>query len=77
MSTLKNPQSDFKHARLLEILDSFSDPLYTHLAAKPQALLALARFASPEKLIDLVKMEQEQGKKAVTLSFALNVLPIS
>ncbi len=76
MSTLKNPQSDFKATRLLEIMDSFSEPLYTHLAAEPQALLALSRFASPEKQIDLVKMEAEQGKKVVTLNFALNVLPI-
>ncbi len=76
MSSLKNPASDFKPKRLLEIMDSFSEPLYTHLAAEPLALLALTRFASPENQFDLVKIEQEQGKKAVTLDFALNTLPI-
>jgi hypothetical protein len=73
---LKNAESDFKPTSLLEIMDSFSEPLYTHLAAEPQALLALSRFASPDKQFDLVQIEREQGKKAVNLNFALNVLPI-
>jgi len=75
-SGLKSRESDFKSTRLLEIMDSFSEPLYTHLVAEPQALLALSRFASPDRKFDIVKIEQEQGKKAVTLDFALNVLPI-
>ena len=57
-------------------MDSFSEPLYTHLAAEPQALLALSRFASPERQFDITQIEKEQGKKAVTLDFALNTLPI-
>jgi hypothetical protein len=76
LSNLQDPASEFKPKRLLEIMDSFSDSLYTHLAAEPQALLALSRFASPDRQFDLVKIEQEQGKKAVTLDFALNTLPI-
>lgn len=76
LSSLKTPTSDFKPKRLLEIMDLFSEPLYTHLAAEPQALLALSRFASPDREFDLVKIEHEQGKKAVTLDFALNTLPI-
>lgn len=54
-ATLKNPESDFKPTSLLKIMDSFSEPLYTHLAAEPQALLALSRFASPDKQFDLSK----------------------
>ena len=57
-------------------MDSFSEPLHSHLASEPQALLALSRFASPERQFDILKIEHEQGKKAVTLDFALNVLPI-
>ena len=76
LTSLKNPASDFQPKRLLEIMDSFSEPLYTHLAAEPQALLTLSRFASPDRQFDLVKIEQEQGKKVVTLDFALNTLPI-
>jgi hypothetical protein len=76
LTSLKNPASDFQPKQLLEIMDSFSEPLYAHLAAEPQALLALSRFATPERQFDLVKIEQEHGKKAVTLDFALNTLPI-
>jgi hypothetical protein len=76
LTSLKSPASDFKPKKLLEVMDSFSEPLYTHLAAEPQALLALSRFASPERQFDITKIEKEQGKKAVTLDFALNTLPI-
>jgi hypothetical protein len=76
LTSLKNPATDFKAKKLLEVMDSFSEPLYTHLAAEPQALLALSRFASPERQFDITKIEKEQGKKAVTLDFALNTLPI-
>ncbi|KAE8452224.1 hypothetical protein EG329_001691 [Mollisiaceae sp. DMI_Dod_QoI] len=76
LSDLKTPEVDFKSKRLLEIMDSFSQPLYTHLAAEPQALLALSRFASPDRQFDLVKIEREEGKKMVNLDFALNVLPM-
>jgi hypothetical protein len=76
LSSLKNPASEFSSERLLEIMDSFSEPLYAHLAAEPQALLALSRFASPDRQFDLIQIERDQGKKAVTLDFALNTLPI-
>jgi hypothetical protein len=76
LSGLKNPEADFKSKRLLDIMDSFSKPLYTHLAAEPQSLLALSRFASPETQFDLLKIEHEEGKKMVNLNFALNVMPM-
>jgi hypothetical protein len=73
---LKNSQTDFNPTRLLEIMDSFSEPLYSHLKAEPQALLALSRFSSPERQFDVTKIAAETGKKSVTFDFALNVLPI-
>lgn len=75
LSTLRSP-TELKPAKLLSIMDSFSQPLYSHLASEPQAILALSRFASPERHFDLMKIEQEEGKKAVNLDFAFNVLPI-
>lgn len=75
LTSLATP-SNFKPTHLLSILDSFSQPLHAHLASEPQAFLALSRFVSPEKQFDLVKIEQEEGKKAVSLDFAINVLPI-
>jgi len=57
-------------------MDSFSEPLHTHLATEPEAILALSRFASPERRFDLVKIGRETGKKTINLDFALNTLPI-
>lgn len=73
---LKTRESDFDPKRFLEIMDSFSAPLYSHLKAEPQALVALSRFSSPEKPIDLEQIARVTGKKSVTLDFALNVMPV-
>ena len=69
-------ESGFQPTRLLEIMDSFSEPLYTHLASEPQSLLALSRFSTPEQPFDLVKMALEAGKKSVSMDFAFNTLPV-
>ena len=75
LSSLKS-ESDFKPIHLLEIMDSFSEPLYTHLAAEPKALVALARFSNPDRHFDLAEIAKETGKKSVTLDFCLNVMPV-
>jgi hypothetical protein len=69
-------QSDFSPGQLLAIMDSFSKPLYSHLKSEIRSLLALSRFSTPEKPIDLVKMALEAGKKSVTKDFVLNTLPV-
>lgn len=76
LSNVTNHELVFQPAKLLEIMDSFSEPLYTHLASEPQSLLALSRFSTPEKPLDLVKMALEAGKKSVTTDFVLNILPV-
>ncbi|KAH7364479.1 hypothetical protein BKA65DRAFT_491453 [Rhexocercosporidium sp. MPI-PUGE-AT-0058] len=53
-------------------MDAFSQPLYSHLASEPQAILALSRFASSKQQFDLMAIEREEGKKAVSLDFAFN-----
>ena len=68
--------SDFSHTKLLAIMDSFSAPLYSHLQSEPQALLALSRFSTPERPIDLAAIALKAGKKSVTLSFVFNILPV-
>lgn len=73
---LKMREAHFDPKRLLEIMDSFSEPLYSHLKAEPQALLALSRFSSPERQFNLEQIARVTGKKSVTLDFALNVMPI-
>jgi hypothetical protein len=57
-------------------MDSFAASLYDHLISEPKTLVALSRFSTPEKPIDIVKIAREQGKKQVTLDFLLNVMPM-
>ena len=68
--------SDFSPSKLLAIMDSFSKPLYTHLKSEIDSLLALSRFSTPEKPIDLVAMALQAGKKSVTADFVFNTLPV-
>ena len=68
--------SEFSAQRLLQIMDSFSEPLLEHLKSEPQSLLALKRFSTPEKPIDLAAMALEVGKKSTTAGFVFNTLPI-
>src|SRR4051794_17123815 len=60
-------EEELDHKRLLDIMDSFSKPLHAHLAAEPEALLALSRFSTPENPFDIALIARETGKKAVTL----------
>jgi len=66
----------FSPMELIAIMDSFSEPLYTHLKAETPAILALSRFNTPQRPIDIVAMALEAGKKSVTVSFVFNVLPV-
>lgn len=76
LSSLRGQESTFQSAHLLKIMDAFSDPFYKHLASEPDAILALARFSTPEKPIEIAKIALEIGKKQMTLSFAFNVMPV-
>jgi hypothetical protein len=48
LSSLKS-ESDFQPTNPLKIMVSFPEPLYAHLTTEPRALMALARFSTPEK----------------------------
>ena len=61
--------------QLLEIMDAFSGPFYDHLAAEPEAILALSRFSTPENQIDIEKIAHASGKKQMTPGFILNTFP--
>ncbi|KAG4435897.1 hypothetical protein IFR05_008628 [Cadophora sp. M221] len=75
LTSLSTP-AEFNPTHILSIMSSFSQPLHSHLSSEPQVILALSRFASPERQFDLTAIEREQGKKAISLDFAFNVLPI-
>jgi hypothetical protein len=72
---LSGKEGEFSSTRLIEIMDSFSEPLYTHLKEELDAIVNLSRFSTPEKPIDMVAIALKVGKQAVTLDFALNCLP--
>ena len=57
-------------------MESFSKPLYDHLAAEPDSIVALRRFSTPENPIDIVALALETGKKVVTFDYAINSLPM-
>ena len=73
---LANHEADFSHTRLITIMDSFSEPLYSHLRSEPEAIVALSRFSTPQHPIDLAKIALDAGKKSVTVNFVFNFLPV-
>jgi hypothetical protein len=74
---LSGKEGEFSSTRLIEVMASFSEPLYTHLKEELDAIVNLSRFSTPEKPIDIVAIALKVGKQAVTLDFALNCLPAS
>lgn len=57
-------------------MDSFSEPLYLHLKEEPQTIVDLSRFNTPETPIDILGIASASGKKQVSVSLLLNVLPV-
>jgi hypothetical protein len=72
---LQGKEDQFSSTSLLEIMDSFSELLYTHLTEELDAIVNLSRFSTPEKPLDILAIALKVGKQAVTLDFALNCLP--
>lgn len=66
----------FSSQKLLEIMDTFSEPLYSHLKSEPQSLLAIKKYSTPEHPIDLAAIALEAGKKSTTAGFVFNTLPV-
>ncbi|KAF2964977.1 hypothetical protein GQX73_g8603 [Xylaria multiplex] len=66
----------FSSAELLEIMDSFKEPLHSHLKSEPPAIVALAKYSTTEKPIDILLIAEIAGKKQVNLNFMFNTLPV-
>ena len=73
---LKHGKSEFSGQRLLEIMDSFSEPLYAHLESEPQSLLDVEKYSTPGNPIDLAAMALDAGKKSTTPGFVFSTLPV-
>jgi hypothetical protein len=76
LEEVRESKTSFESSHLLQIMDSFSTALYSHLISEPKVLVALSRFSTSEHPIDIVKIALEQGKKQVSLGFILNVMPM-
>ncbi|KAM0127325.1 hypothetical protein ACHAP3_008893 [Botrytis cinerea] len=75
-SYLQEKRPSFLSEELIQIMDSFSEPLYSHLKEEPQIIADLSQYNTPETPIDILAIAAEAGKKQVNISFLFNVLPI-
>ncbi|KAK9418954.1 putative Hemerythrin-like domain-containing protein [Seiridium unicorne] len=66
----------FSSTELISIMDSFKEPLHSHLSAEPPAIVALAKYNTVERPIDILAIANAAGKKQVNLSFMFNTLPV-
>ncbi|KAF7531410.1 hypothetical protein G7054_g8940 [Neopestalotiopsis clavispora] len=68
-SFLADKGSEFNPTELLSIMDSFKEPLRSHLAAEPSAIVDLAKYSTPERPIDILGI-------ADAADFMFNTLPV-
>ncbi|KAI6083720.1 hypothetical protein F4821DRAFT_185091 [Hypoxylon rubiginosum] len=66
----------FSASELIAIMDSFKDPLHSHLKAEPPAIAALAKYDTPEHPIDIVAIADRAAKNSISLSAVFNVFPV-
>lgn len=51
----------FSGAELVETMDSFKEPLHSHLKAEPYAIVALAKYSTPDHPIDILAIAKALG----------------
>lgn len=68
--------SQFSGDELIRIMDSFMDPLYSHLKAEPDAIVALSKHDTPENPIDILSIADAAGKKQLSLGFVFNTMSV-
>lgn len=54
--------AEFESDELIGIMESFQDPLYRHLKAEPDEIVALAKHSTPERPIDILAIADAAGK---------------
>ncbi|CAJ2506592.1 Uu.00g077780.m01.CDS01 [Anthostomella pinea] len=73
---LLQKEADFSGDELIAIMDSFKQPLHSHLKAEPGAIVALAKYSTSDHPIDILAIAGAAGKKQVNLGFMFNTLPV-
>lgn len=59
---LEDKGADFSAAELIALMDEFKEPLHSHLKAEPPAIVALAKYSTPEKPIDILGIADAAGE---------------
>ncbi|KAM0129160.1 hypothetical protein ACHAO1_008630 [Botrytis cinerea] len=75
-SYLQEKGPSFLSEELIQIMDSFSEPLYNHLKEEPQIIADLSQYNTPETPIDILAIAAEAGKKQLNIFFLFNVFLI-
>jgi hypothetical protein len=66
---------EFSPEELINMIDSFSEPLYNHLKEEPDMIVALAQYSTADNPIDIVALALAAGKEQVSM-FLFNILPV-
>lgn len=53
---------DFSSREVIRIMESFQEPLYNHLKAEPGEIVALAKYSTAEKPIDILGIANTAGE---------------
>ncbi|CAJ2508337.1 Uu.00g133630.m01.CDS01 [Anthostomella pinea] len=75
-SYLRTEGVGFSATELLAIMDSFKEPLHSHLRAEPPLIAALAKYSTHDNPIDILEIANAAARKQITMSLVLNVLPV-
>ncbi|PGH30403.1 hypothetical protein GX50_06839 [[Emmonsia] crescens] len=68
--------ANFSATELIAIMDSFKEPLHSHLTAEPPTIVDLARYSTEENPIDILAIATAAGKKQINFGFFLNTVPV-
>lgn len=54
--------ADFSSREVVRIMESFQEPLYSHLKAEPGEIVALAKYSTPDKPVDILDIADAAGE---------------
>ncbi|KAI0812198.1 hypothetical protein GGR55DRAFT_688199 [Xylaria sp. FL0064] len=73
---LRKEGAAFSASHLIEIMDSFKDPLHSHLQSEPPMIVALAQHSTSQHPIDIARIAESAATKQITVSVLFNILPV-
>ena len=73
---LQKEGANFSATELITIMDSFKEPLHSHLRSEPPSVVALSKYSTPGSPIDILGIANSAGKKQLSLGFVFSVLSV-